>query len=132
MSATGEFVPDRVRVYCMLPPKEGLSFEEFSEYWRGPHGELFKNLPFVQKNFLKYEQFHFLMPANEELAKKGLFKQPFYGMAIFEAESVEKILAILDDPGYQNIICPDEAMVFDRSKMEIIVGKSAVFIDRSA
>lgn len=69
------------------------------------------------------------MPLNKELDKAGIYKQPFYGMAIFEAESDEKIMAIWEDPDYLRIIRPDEDKFFDKSKTELVMGKIAVLID---
>lgn len=47
---------DRVRVMCILYPKEGMSFEDWSTYWRVKHQEVFKNLAIVKTNVLSYEQ----------------------------------------------------------------------------
>ena len=147
-----EFTANRVRVLVFLHRKEGVSAEEFSKYWKDEHGDLFCNLPIIKKNLTRYEQvsstslytvklkprrllarlpqFHFNMPYNEELAKLGLFKSEHYGVAILESDSEQKIIDILSDPDYINIIQPDQDKFFDRSMMEAILGKSAVFFDK--
>ena len=45
-----------VRMVGLMYPKDGLSFEEFDDYYLKFHGKLFASLPIVQKNLLKYEQ----------------------------------------------------------------------------
>ena len=58
-----------------------------------------------------------------------MFKCPHYGIAIFEAESAEKVMELMQDPEYIQTIFPDEDKFFDKSKMEVIVGTVATFID---
>lgn len=47
---------DRVRVAILLYPKDGLTFEEFDNYWVNNHGALFASLAIVKTNLTKYEQ----------------------------------------------------------------------------
>ena len=47
---------DRVRLTLFLYRKQGMSSEEFSNYWRGEHSQIFANLPVVKKYLLTYEQ----------------------------------------------------------------------------
>ena len=60
----------------------------------------------------------------------GMYKSPFYGIAVFEAETPEKILEITTDPDYLRIIRPDEEKFFNWRLMEVIAGEIAVFIDK--
>jgi len=131
VTMSNEVLKNRSRALVFLHPKEGVSFEDFDRYWLNPHGDLFKNLPYVKKNYVKYEQYHYNMEVNHKLAEMGLFKSPYYGVAVFEAETDEQILDILQDPDYQKIIQPDEAKFFDNKKIEIIMGKVAVLIDKT-
>lgn len=41
----------------------------------------------------------------------GLPVAPWHGMAIFEAESYEKIMAIFQDEEYMRVVIPDESKV---------------------
>ena len=47
---------DRVRLCTYISPKEGMSVEEFQDYWLNHHGKLFSSLAVVKRNVLKYEQ----------------------------------------------------------------------------
>ncbi|THH15368.1 hypothetical protein EUX98_g9478 [Antrodiella citrinella] len=126
-----ELTKNHVRGAVLLHPKDGVSFEEFDKYWIEKHGDLFSSLPIVKKNLIKYEQFHFNADLNKELAKVGLYKSPYYGIANFEAESDEKLLEVFEDPEYKRLLLPDEDKFFDKSMSELIVGKMAVFIDKT-
>ena len=47
---------DRIRLIILVYRKQGMSTEEFQNYWRDEHSATFANLPVVKKNLLKYEQ----------------------------------------------------------------------------
>jgi hypothetical protein len=53
----------RVRLYCTMHKKDGMSQEEFYRYWHDVHGQLFASLDIVKKNLLKYEQVRFTFPS---------------------------------------------------------------------
>jgi hypothetical protein len=56
----------------------------------------------------------------------------FYGMAVFEAESYEKLLEVFSHPEYQRVVFPDEKVILDRSKSQIVAGQYATFLDETA
>ena len=47
---------DRVRLTVLIFRKEGMSTENFQQYWRNEHSQCFAHLKIVKKNLLKYEQ----------------------------------------------------------------------------
>ena len=47
---------DRVRLVIMLYRKQGMSAEEFRDYWQKQHSKIFAGLAIVKKNLLKYQQ----------------------------------------------------------------------------
>lgn len=47
---------DRVRLTVLIFRKEGMSTEDFQQYWRNEHSQCFAHLKIVKKNLLKYEQ----------------------------------------------------------------------------
>ena len=61
----------------------------------------------------------------------GLAQTPYWGIAIFEAESYEKLLAFAKDPEYLDKVVPDELKFVDREKSGLLVGKFAEIICRS-
>lgn len=54
----------------------------------------------------------------------------FYGMAIFEAESYEKLLQVFSDPEYRRVVFPDEKTILDRTKSQVVAGQYATFVDK--
>ena len=51
-----DFVPSRSRMLMYFTRNNAMTFQEFSDYWRGPHARLFLNTTMVQQNLLRYEQ----------------------------------------------------------------------------
>ena len=48
-------------------------------------------------------------------------------MAIFEAESYDKIIEVLTHPEFVRTVQPDEANIMDRSKCQIFAGTTNTF-----
>lgn len=57
---------------------------------------------------------------------------PFRGMATFEAESYDKIAAILSDPEYRERVVPDEHKFFDAERSVWMAGGMADVVDKRA
>ena len=55
----------------------------------------------------------------------------FWGMAIFEAESFEKVAEVFSDPEFLRIIPPDEKVVFDLSKTLTFAGNVATIFEQT-
>ena len=60
--------------------------------------------------------------------KQGVSPVPYVGVAIFEAESVEKIFEVFTDPEYFRVVVPDEESFFDRSKSAMLAGEFATIM----
>ena len=145
--------PNRVRLAALFYPAPGVSREQFGRYWLSEHGKKFMSLDIVRKNITKYEQvgwctltlssfrsdcraqFHLDNDLNQTLASAmGSSPQAstFYGMAIFEAESYEKLLEVFSHPDYQRVVYPDEKVILDRSRSQVVAGQYATFVDKAA
>lgn len=48
--------PDYAHLLFLLKRKEGLTWEQFSNYWHETHAKLFVSLEIVKSNILAYEQ----------------------------------------------------------------------------
>lgn len=77
-----------------------------------------------------HPQFHFKPDVNAALVQQGVAAMPYIGIATFEAESVEQILEIFQDPEYLRIIVPDENKFLDREKSSLIAGEFADVLRR--
>lgn len=118
--------PNKVRMAALFYPAPGISYEQFSRYWLMEHGKHFMSLDIVKKNLTKYEQFHFNNELNSKVCE-GMQTEatPFWGMAVFEAESYEEILEVFSHPDYIRIVFPDECKILDRGKCQLVTGKFA-------
>jgi hypothetical protein len=65
---------------------------------------------------------------NAELVAQGVASTPYVGMAIFEAESVEKIFEVFKDPEYLRVVVPDEMKLIDREKSSLVAGQVATIM----
>ncbi|KAF8899395.1 hypothetical protein BD779DRAFT_1465317 [Infundibulicybe gibba] len=108
------FRKDRVRLILLSKRKEGITNEEFSEYWANSHARLFSSVPIVRQNLLKYEQAHTSEQTIPLINSIGFSTAKWDGIAVFEATSYDKILAIFDSEEYKNIVIPDELKFADR------------------
>lgn len=75
---------------------------------------------------------HFDPKPNQLLSEGGpvMAPVPYYGMAIFEGESFEKIFEVFNHPEYQKVVLPDEERFFDKSRSLVIAGELATPLDR--
>ena len=58
----------------------------------------------------------------------GYTPPPYAGMGIFEAESLDKIFEIFEDPEYLRIAVPDEEKFIARKDMLILAGPFATIL----
>ncbi|KAL7281309.1 hypothetical protein PYCCODRAFT_1476541 [Trametes coccinea BRFM310] len=116
----------RFRMTVLVRPKEGMSFEDFFEYWQHKHAVLFNSIAISKKNLYKYEQFHVDPDSTAKLTKawSPLMNPlpPYAGVAAFEADSPEKILEIFEDEEYLRVVAPDEDKFVDRPSMQVLGG----------
>ena len=63
------------------------------------------------------------------LAAQGGPRAPYYGIAIFEAESFEKIVEVFTSEEYLRVVVPDEHKFFDHENAQILAGPFATIID---
>ena len=47
---------DRVRLTLLVYRKPGMSLNDFQQYWREQHSQIFTSIAIVKKNLLRYEQ----------------------------------------------------------------------------
>ncbi|KAI0633462.1 hypothetical protein C8Q77DRAFT_1217856 [Trametes polyzona] len=135
-SSTSTSVPevrkDRYRVVGLMAKKPGLTDEQFFAHWREVNGPLFTSLEIVKKNILKYEQHHYNNSFEAGIAANGYaLPQEYRGVAVFEAESYEKILEVFLSEEYKRLAYDDELNFLDRSKSVFLPGSLITYIDRS-
>jgi hypothetical protein len=97
--------------YC-LHRKSGMTLEDFSTYWRGPHAELVKSLA-ERLGISSYVQHHAMLPevAAHMQAMRGT-SAPFDGVAAISFASPEALARGNTDPDAaqaQQLLAQDEA-----------------------
>ncbi|KAG5338202.1 hypothetical protein E4T56_gene16750 [Termitomyces sp. T112] len=110
---------DRVRILFLLKRKEGMTREQFSNYWRVTHAELFLSLSIVKTNILGYEQVH---KDSLETGAMGFTVSDWDGVIVLDAESYDKIFEVFGSEEYQRVVKPDEANFLDREKCQLLPG----------
>ncbi|KIP01961.1 hypothetical protein PHLGIDRAFT_130998 [Phlebiopsis gigantea 11061_1 CR5-6] len=126
--------PNRVRLAAIFHPAAGVSPQQFSHYWLNEHGKIFISLNVVRNNLTKYEQFHFDTPLTGDVAVamgSSSATASFYGMAVFEAESYDKIFQVFADPEYQRVVFPDEQKLLDRGRSQLFAGQVATVWEKA-
>lgn len=127
-------LPNRFRFVAVFFPAPGISPEEFHNYWLHEHGRLFMSLDIVKKNLTKYEQLHFNHDAVRSLtaaSSSAPEANSYWGMAIFEAESFDKLTEVFSHPDYQRVVFPDEQVILDKSRTLLFAGQFATILNQS-
>ncbi|KIN94421.1 hypothetical protein M404DRAFT_1008333 [Pisolithus tinctorius Marx 270] len=105
---------DRVRITGSFKRKEGVSKEDFDNFWLNEHPKLFNSLDVVKKNILKYEQAHANEVVSKALADSGLNVAPFDAMAIFEASTFEALMEVFKSDEYRKTVGAESIKYFER------------------
>ncbi|EIM86301.1 uncharacterized protein STEHIDRAFT_122222 [Stereum hirsutum FP-91666 SS1] len=119
-----------IRVMCLMKRKEGMSKEEFSEYWSNNHGKLFSSVKSVQTNLVRYSQFHILSKESETVAALGLPIGPYDGAAEFYVNDLKDLLAVFGGEEYQQNVVPDELKFMKRDEVMFLVGENDIKFEK--
>ena len=108
--------------YC-LHRKAGMSIEDFSAYWRGPHADLVSSLA-DRLGIARYVQNHAVLPevAAGMQAMRGT-SAPFDGIAAISFESPEALVRGNTDPAAadaQRLLAEDEGKFIDIARSVIL------------
>ena len=110
-----------MKLFAFVKRKEGLTHEEFLDYWRNSHGPLIRDTPALADCTLSYVQH-----AVSEQDGSG-----FDGVAVQEFASWDDFLAMLQGPA-GDAMRADEANFLDSSSIKVVFTDDAVvMIDRN-
>jgi uncharacterized protein (TIGR02118 family) len=112
----------RFKWVAFLPRKQGLSREEFQEYWEHRHGPLFLGLPEIEAHVTKYVQNHVI----EEYT--GAFGDRYDGVVEIGVSSVEGLVAPMT-PAAREVLQPDEEQFVDLANMLVVVTDEKVLYE---
>lgn len=112
-----------ITIHYALRRKSGLSLDDFSAYWRGPHAELVRSLA-PQLGVVRYVQHHAAIPdvAAAMQAMRGT-AAPFDGVAAISfasAEDLAKANVHAAAADAQRLLAEDEANFIDVASSSIL------------
>ena len=112
-----------ITIQYALRRKTGMTFDEFSAYWRGPHADLVKSMA-PRLGIIRYVQNHAVLPdiAIAMQAMRGT-AAPFDGVASISFGSAEELAKANTDPSAaqaQHLLAEDEAKFIDIARSSIL------------
>ena len=109
-----------VTLFAYLVRREGMTHEEFLEYWRTKHGPLIRDTPALAKHLVRYEQ-HARIPGRRGGAPE------FDGVAVQSFGSWDDFMAMLSEPEAQ-LMTDDENNFLDRDKLVVLFSDDTVTV----
>jgi hypothetical protein len=103
----------KVKLVAFLRRQEGMSREEFSEYWEHQHGPLFLGTEELTGRVTKYVQNH-VLPTNS-----GPF-DVYDGVVEIGFREIADVARVFGHPSYTEIIRPDEERFLDSDRQLVV------------
>ncbi|KAI9833613.1 MAG: hypothetical protein M1819_003566 [Sarea resinae] len=136
--------PSPVVLMALITKKQGLSWDEFSDYWKNRHRQLVS--PWLERRgVLKYRQIHLSPtastlingPSSSSGALDGSATNPSGGVPILpydgilelELASYQTWADMLQDPYYTDVVVHDERKFFDATKIVMGLGFGVVGVE---
>jgi uncharacterized protein (TIGR02118 family) len=105
----------QTRLFAFVKRREGLSRQEFLDYWRGQHGPMIRDTPELADRLVRYEQ-HAARPDD---------RSGWDGVAVQEFASWDDFLAMISGPGGE-LMRADEANFLDPSSIKVVFTEDRV------
>ncbi len=83
-----------VHIQILIKKLDTLSDEDFHTYWRDSHPKVWLNVEIVEKNVVKYTQFHVDNKTSAGLKAAGLPMAEFDGGVNIWGKSLEDLMAV--------------------------------------
>jgi hypothetical protein len=98
-----------IRLTALLRRNPALTTEQFQTYWRDVHAATIVSVPGVRDRIVRYEQH----PRTGDAGEGWTGSEGYDGIAVQWYRSREDFDAMLADPGYREVIAPDERELLD-------------------
>lgn len=108
-----------IKLLVFLKRKQGMSTDDFHEYWSTRHAEIVMGVPDFMRYIRRYVQSHNI--------EEGLLDFPggghpgFDGMVELWFDDLKSMKAAFETPGYINTIRPDEPNFLDMDGFRVMV-----------
>ena len=106
-----------VRLFAFVKRREGMTREEFLDYWHHQHGPLIRDTPELRRHLLAYEQH----PARAD------DRSGWDGVAMQQFSCWEDFIAMISGPAGE-IMRSDEAKFLDSSAIKVVFTDDPVVI----
>lgn len=104
-----------VKMFAFIRRRDGLSVEDFRDHWRNVHGPLIRDTPELARHVVRYEQH----PRHRDDALSGT--EGVDGVAVQWFDSIDDFVGFITEPGYQELIAPDERRFLDTASIEFLI-----------
>jgi len=113
----------KVKIIALVKRKEGMSFDEFDEYWRVHHGSFVVNHPIAQIAMDSYVQLHINKEGTEKMQKvagpvRG--RQDWDGMVEVTFKSLDEFFDWNKEPYFQNVVLKDEDKFIETLQLYVV------------
>jgi hypothetical protein len=104
-----------VKLLCIFRRNPALDREHFHRHWRDHHGGLFRDVPELRRDVVRYVQNHRLTEdyARDPAGFDGVTEQWFEGL--------DRFVSSLSEPKVRELVGPDVAYMLDASSIEFIL-----------
>lgn len=104
-----------VKLFALLRRRPGMDPQEFRDHWRDVHGPLIRDTPELARHIVRYEQH----PRHRPDALSGT--EGVDGVAVQWFRSIDDFVAFISEPGYRELIAPDEKRFLDVDSIEFVI-----------
>ncbi|KAK7051492.1 hypothetical protein VNI00_004466 [Paramarasmius palmivorus] len=122
----------RVQLLVQMKKKAGLSQEEFEKHWLKEYSSVTTGHGPTKEGLSKYEQLHIRRGAIPEMESRAKVPSDWDGIALFEAESVDKLISVLRHEAYLAQAEPAREKFLDKENSRFLPVDVAVLIDKEA
>lgn len=110
-----------VKLSVVMRRKQGMSFEEFDDYWLNKHGKLVLSVPEFTRHLRRYVQCHVLQ--GDDILPEGWVKADFDGLAELWFDDIPGIVAAFNEEQFLAQIGPDDPRYIDVPTTELMTVK---------
>ncbi|KAK7049298.1 hypothetical protein VNI00_005899 [Paramarasmius palmivorus] len=121
----------RIQLLVQMKKKAGLSQEEFEKHWLEEYSMVTTKHEPTKEGLNKYEKLHIHQDPFPGMGFSAKLPSDWDGIAVFEAESAEKLLSVLRHEAYLSQAEPAREKFLDKENSGFLPLDVAVFMDQN-
>ena len=107
----------KVKLAVVIKRREGMSFEEFDQYWNHIHGAIVTGVPEFARHVRRYVQSHWVADysgaGDVSTLSSPWRRAPFDGIAELWFDSIADMVRAFNEPQFMATIAPDDEKFVD-------------------